>query len=328
MADATEHLEDRHDDLDGDGRRQPGDEDGGLRRLLEHVVDYAGLFPPAGLDMRTTVANYARGLASPEGWLLERLVVPVGRLGEFEATAGDLMPTGDDDEPWPISCLVRPAGEAGIADDFAAIEAFNRRRAEPGAGSAIVDVVELRGGDPDAIDRVLDEIPDELFPFFEVDPAADLRGILAVLVGGDAGAKIRTGGLEPAAFPAPELVASFIVQCARADVPFKATAGLHHPLRHRDAAAGCEAFGFLNVFGAGVLVRRFDLDAEEAERLLVETSIDAIGFGPTGMTWRDGSTVHEVTVDEIEDARLAFAVSFGSCSFDEPIEDLRGLGLL
>lgn len=301
---------------------------GALERLLEHVIDYAGLFPPAKLDMAPVVANYARYVASPESWMLERLIVPVARLAEFEEVAAAHLPTGGDDEPWPISCIVRPAADEGIEEDFAAIEAFNERHAEPPSGLAIVDVVELKGADAAAIDRVLDVIPDELFPFFEMDPAADLRGALATLVGGDAGAKIRTGGLEPAAFPAPEHVASFIVQCARADVPFKATAGLHHPLRHRDATVGCDAFGFLNVFGAAVLARRHDLDAEEVERILVERSTDAITFGPEGLAWRDGDATYDVTTDEIEDARLAFAVSYGSCSFVEPIEDLRALGLL
>ena len=64
-----------------------------LRALLHHVVDYAGLFPPAKLDMQPTVDNYAAALAGADQWMLGRLIVPVKRLDEFEACAAAHLPT-------------------------------------------------------------------------------------------------------------------------------------------------------------------------------------------------------------------------------------------
>jgi hypothetical protein len=49
------------------------------RALMHGIVDYAGLFPPASLDMPKTVANYARYRSGEDRWALGRLVVPLKR---------------------------------------------------------------------------------------------------------------------------------------------------------------------------------------------------------------------------------------------------------
>ena len=53
--------------------------------------------------------------------------------------------------------------------------------------------------------------------------------------------------------PGIDTVAEFLWEATLADVPFKATAVLHHPFRHRNEASGVRMHGFLNLFGAGVL---------------------------------------------------------------------------
>jgi hypothetical protein len=121
-----------------------------------------------------------------------------------------------------------------------------------------------------------------------------------------------------------EQLARFIATCASADVPFKATAGLHHPLTHDSPWPGVREFGFLNVFLAATLALTRGAEENDLVQVLGEESIEAFNFEDEAVCWRD----EKLTSDEIEDTRLAFAVSFGSCSFDEPREDLRGLGLL
>lgn len=292
--------------------------------LFENLIDYAGLFPPATLDMQPAVDNYAAYVASDDQWMLERFVVPVGRLEEFERAAAGKLPTGETDEPWPLSVLVAPAGDPRLADDLEAVVAFNARHCEPGDGLAIIDVIELRGDDAEAIDATLDMLPDELFPFFEFDWAGDIRGLVTTLVGGDAGAKIRTGGVTPESIPPIDRVAMFIDVCAECDVPFKATAGLHHPLRHHDETVGATMHGFLNVFVAGVLATQHGVEAEGLEPILAAESVDAFTLTADEVGFGELTCVR----DEVEDARLGFCISFGSCSFDEPREDLRRLGLL
>ena len=292
-----------------------------LKSLLANIVDYAGLFPPAKLDMASTVRNYARYLQSSENWMMGRLIVPVARLGEFERDAAALLPKSSDAEPWLISALMAAASDGdGFGRDLVMIEEFNIRY----ESRAVIDVVEIKSQSPDEISNALDQIPDDLFPFFELPIERDPRGLIAALADGDAGAKVRTGGTSADAYPKTEDLARFIAACAAADVPFKATAGLHHPLRHFSSAMNAKEFGFVNVFVAGALAYTGEVEELSIRELLDESSIDTFTFADDHLRWRQS----QLMIDDIEAARDSFAVSFGSCSFDEPIEDLRSLKLL
>lgn len=308
-----------------------------IHALLQGLIDYAGLFPPAKLDMPASVRNYERYLQSQHAWMLGRFILPVSRLEEFRTASRGVLPTsGEDDEPWPLSVLID--GELDV--DLDAIYAFNREHAIESNGLAVIDAVEIKvpleGGSPSAtfVDETLDRVPDELFPFFEL-PApgmggADIRGCLAVLSDADAAAKLRTGGVTPEAIPASAHVAEFILACAGADVPFKATAGLHHAVRAEHGLTyepNCPRsimHGFLNVFIAAALAKQARISAETLTRVLEERDPRAFVFTDTRVTWRD----HALGMDQIEDARHGFALSYGSCSFEEPVEELGALKLI
>ncbi len=301
-----------------------------VQALMGGILDYAGLFPPAKLDMAPTVANYSAYRTGDDRWMLGRLIVPVSRLDEFERSAVSFLPSRADDA-WPISALLSPVAENKFELELERIEKFNTDHADPRLssrhGSAHIDTVEVAANAPAQIDRLLDALPDHLFPYVELPVESDPRGLITSLAGSDAGAKVRTGGLTPRAYPSPADLARFIAACAASDVPFKATAGLHHPLRHVNAAVGCDEFGHLNVFLAATIafIER-DAGANEAElvALLEEREASAFRFGETSVTWRQHSLDHR----QILNSRQRFAHAFGSCSFDEPLEDLRSLGLL
>jgi hypothetical protein len=136
-------------------------------------------------------------------------------------------------------------------------------------------------------------------------------------------AKIRTGGVTADAFPDAAFIARFIEHCAERCVAFKATAGLHHPLRcvkpltyEPDAPTGT-MHGFVNVFMAAAL-------PHHAETILMETDARAFEFGDDSASWRG----HAVRTEDIVRVRSEFAISFGSCSFEEPVADLKELGWL
>jgi hypothetical protein len=296
-----------------------------IHALLTHIVDYAGLFPPAQLDMAATVGNYSDYLGLPDSWMLGRLVVPAAKLDEFEREATARLPKADDAEPWMITAIVAPAAQRDAMDrDLDRVAAFNELHADAAAGLALIDVIELKADSVGTIEAALDRIPDDLFPFFEIPSDRDPRGLIASLVGSDAGAKIRTGGVTADAYPPARDVARFIAACAGADVAFKATAGLHHPLTHRSAKLDAQEFGFLNVFIAACMAKADRLDAGAIEAALVDGAPGAFEFGDDALAWR-GRTIDAAALAEL---RQTFAISFGSCSFDEPREDLRGLGLL
>ena len=288
-----------------------------VRALMSHLIDYAGLFPPATLDMRTTVGNYAAYLASPDEWMLGRLIVPVARLDEFEREAKTQAC-----DSWLISALTAPAGDAKLGDDLARIAEFNKKNGA--RAGARIDVIELKATSSAAIDSALEVMPDDLFAFFELPVDQDVRGLAAAMTGSDAGAKIRTGGTTPDLYPTPDQVARFIRACVGAGVPFKATAGMHHPLRQRNEAVGAEEFGFLNFFLAGCGCAAGGLSDGELVELLCERDAGAFQFNDDGVAWRE---LHVSTV-KISQVRERIAIAFGSCSFDEPREDLRALDLL
>ena len=297
-----------------------------LSMLLDGVIDFAGLFPPASLQMDAMVSDWARGLASEHDWMLGRLIVPVSRLPEFESAAADLLPQADED-PWVLSVLLDTQAEEALESQIDQLMHFNDQHSAGGEhADAIIDVVELRCAGVQSIEQALDVLPEEIYPFFEMSLDQDIRGMLATLVGSDAGAKVRTGGIRPELYPSTAGLADFIIQCAKADVPFKATAGLHHPLRNHNDAVGAMQFGFLNVFLAALVAADADgeLTVDDLSPLLTRCDLDGIEFTSDGVTV-DGEAYD---LAAIEDARIAFALSFGSCSYDDPVTDLAALGLL
>jgi len=136
-------------------------------------------------------------------------------------------------------------------------------------------------------------------------------------------AKLRTGGLTPEAFPSSKDIANFLRKCAQHGVAFKATAGLHHPIRctkpltYEPNAPRGTMHGFINLFMAAALL-------PHAEAILEEQEPQAFAFDDDAASWRN----HAVLTDDLERLREQFAISFGSCSFEEPINDLQELGWL
>jgi hypothetical protein len=311
-----------------------------IRTLLSGLIDYAGLFPPAKLDMEKAAEAFAHAKRSEHEWALGRFICPVSRLREFSKAAAVLMPGTHGtsgyrehvlaSDPWRVSAIV----DGKLHEDLGVIEAFNGHHLREDNGLAVVDALEMRVSAPSEIDHSAGLIPDDIYPFFEFPPevvkGGDARGYIAALAGQGAAAKIRTGGITADAFPSPRAVAGFIVGCAGAEVPFKATAGLHHPVRSEQAltydagSARGVMHGFLNVFLAAAFVSTHRIDAKRAERVLEETNPRAFVFTPEGVRWEG------LVLDTMQLAmmRERVALSYGSCSFDEPIADLKALGLL
>src|SRR6266446_1922206 len=295
--------------------------------LLRDLIDYAGLFPPASLAMAACVANYDAYSRSEWNWILGRFIVPVARLVEFdEAFARLPTPTpGTAFANWRLSGLLGPDPVA----DVAFIREFNARLASASSGGrAVVESVEVKVAGPEEVKRLSGIIPAELATYLEVQLSSCGECVAAMAECGRR-AKIRTGGETADKFPAPENVIEFMRLCAATNVPFKATAGLHHPLRsvHRftDQAGSPSGtmHGFVNVFLAAAFLRA-GMEATLAVQLLEERSADAFHFNADGIVWRQ----HRLSLPEVAAARRSFAVSFGSCSFTEPIDDLKSLRLL
>ncbi len=307
-----------------------------LKTLMTGLVDYAGLFPPSKLPMREAVETYTRGLMSEESWMLGRFICPCSRLAEFEQFAKLVMPgtyatsgyqeQADSAEPWRISLLADEGVEAAIE----AAHRFNERHDADDSGRAKIDVFEIKVKDLSEIDEALDHLPEDCYAFFEFPISNDCRGFIAALAGEQCAAKIRTGGVTADAFPTAQEISAFLEACNLADVPFKATAGLHHPVRsahpmtYEPGAKSCTMHGFLNLFLAAALVQAKGIDRQQTEAILMNEEPDAFHASEDVI----GVGGFNLTAAEIARARETFALSFGSCSFDEPVDDLRKMGWL
>jgi hypothetical protein len=291
--------------------------------LLRNSIDYAGLFPPAELDMKSSVENYSGYKASPSSWALGRFVVPVKRLVELETTAEPhLRPAG---EPWLLTALLG----AEVESDIAAIDEFNQRQRSSAIGNLVVDSVELRANSVVSAETAIRRIPAHLQAYIEIPIDGDPSELIGVIARLGRRAKVRTGGVTSDAFPDARDLIRFMVNCNRRGVAFKATAGLHHPFRAEyrltyqpDSPSGT-MFGFLNLFlAAGFL--QSGMDDRQAERVLEERSVDAFQLEDDAVHWRQ----YSLSLDQLEQSRRQGLVSFGSCSFTEPLEELQALHLL
>ncbi|HSF85374.1 MAG TPA: hypothetical protein VLG28_06905 [Acidimicrobiia bacterium] len=307
------------------------------RMLLGGLIDYAGMFPPASLDLESAVAEYRAARTGPQGWMLGRFLCPTSRIEDLAGALTQTMAVGET--PWSIGAIFdEPAGSGAL---HAAV--FDRHM-DP---AARVTAIELRAPAEAADGRKASDAADVLRPvataassvspeaivYLEIQRSVGWVAGLPAAIDGIAslrremlrgfGAKLRTGGLDAGAFPTPEEVAAFIVACHDATLPLKATAGLHHPVRHWDAELGVSRHGFLNLLAAVSLAAE-GASPDDVAAVVAEDDPDAFGASPAGLRWRDvrigAATIRRVRQD-------AFP-GYGSCSFDEPVADLARMGIL
>jgi hypothetical protein len=290
-----------------------------VRTLLSGIVDYAGLFPPSTVSIDEAVANYAAYRSGPHAWMLGRFVLPVARLVEFLSAAETRLTTGD---AWRLSAV---AGE-DINATIREVKLFNMAN----RGRAVCDTVEVKANTVSKIENTVAALPDDLTAFFEISMGGNFADLISTLSIKRQRAKLRTGGIVREDFPPSREVIRFVRTCMAANVPFKATAGLHHPLRcfrpltyAADSPKGT-MHGFLNV----LLMTAFARESYRVallEELMEEEFDEAFVFHQDSVAWRGE---HVLTAGHLEYLRKKGMMSFGSCSFTEPVEDLQGLGLL
>jgi hypothetical protein len=304
-----------------------------LETLLRGLIDYAGLFPPAELGMAATVANYRQYLGESHAWMLGRLIVPAQRLVEFEEAARELGLRGSN-PPWRLSALV-PASSNGTAFSLGlqSIREFNARQRDSGQPLAWVDTIEGKADSAAEIDEAVGRVAADFELFLEL-PAEQGPRWIEYLANSHPGAraKIRTGGVTAAGIPPVEQVARFLLAAVKNQVGFKATAGLHHPLRgeypltYRADSPRAVMHGFLNLFVAACAITAGFGDESQVTRILRATRAEPSLF----QFHSDRITFQDLVIPAVavEQTRSAWALSFGSCSFCEPVDDLHACGFL
>jgi hypothetical protein len=304
-----------------------------LKELLNRLIDFAGLFPPASMDMASAVRAYAGYRSGPNAGFLGAFVVPAARLDEFASAVSDLGGVWAGEPPWPVSVLAGEPADADVERAFG----FD----PPGGLGPRLQVVsiETKAESVSTIERISAAVTESVGVAFEIPLSLareERRAVLAAVKTAGRTAKVRTGGVTSEAIPSTSQVAGFIWDCARAGVAFKATGGLHHPVRaeqrltYAPDSARAVMHGFVNVFlaAAAALALLHDETAWTAvEPPAAVTGIleerDASAFAPEGSAMRWRRVV--IPAADIARARGALARSFGSCSFEEPMTDLQTL---
>ena len=236
-----------------------------VKVLLTEVIHYAGLFPPAALEMRDAVENFARYKNSAHGWMLGGFVVSAERLAEFEShLKANKAPS------WSVSVLLG----SDVKAELKSIVEFHLKAGE----RAHVDSVEFVLRAPEELNPIAELLPHDVATYAEISPRGNLAEQLAALRLVRVLAKIRTGGMTGSMFPTLQQVSRFIGACATAGVPFKASAGLHHalrgvrPLTYAARSPHAPMHGFLNVLVAAAAAKAGAMELQLPEILSARDS--------------------------------------------------------
>lgn len=298
-----------------------------VKCLLSSILDYAGLFPPARLDLSTAIANYAQDRLSPYAWILGRFVLPATRLDDLLTRLPD-----DSSNPWSLSLTVASSGSPNSSSQRSLDwqQTIDQIQTYADSNQIRIAALEFPPLSVNEIAQILPAVPTGVEAFFEIPYGPSFNDYIGVLQQLGGYAKLRTGGITADAFPNFSQLSQSMLTLAAVRLPFKATAGLHHPLpgqyrlTYELDSPNAVMHGFLNVILLAALLYWQKLAAEEALLLLQQPTLEGFQFTEAGIIWQ----TYPLSCWEISTFRQQFFRSFGSCSFQEPIDHLQKLQLL
>ena len=329
-----------------------------LRTFMNGLIDYAGLFPPADLPLNEAIEEYVSQLKSNNSSMLSRFIIHTSKLNDLE----QFLPLFSDLDALRLSVL----GGGGNSDDdylnkitgnIADITKFREKHGE----KIEIDIIECKMPSNSPSRKTMVEVTtllnenglthyheflklpeinmnystdvDESIWDDEIVPTVELLSKMK-----NTGIKLRCGGVVKEAFPTVEQIAAMIQTCVIAEVPMKFTAGLHHPIRHFAEEYDEYMHGFINTFGAGIFATTFPKpnNLQEKYRMFIllshmidDQNAENFSFTNNSLIWKvgdDRDTEFEIDDEKIKSAREKNMISYGSCSFQEPIDDLSQLG--
>ncbi|HJM17451.1 MAG TPA: hypothetical protein QGI59_02980 [Candidatus Poseidoniia archaeon] len=329
-----------------------------LRTFMDGLIDYAGLFPPADLPLNEAISQYISHIKSDNSKMLSRFIIHSSKLNNLD----EFLPLFTNVGPLRLSVL----GGGGNNDDEYLnkikqnITNISKYREKHG-NKIEIDVIECKMATNTPSKNTMEKAtvllnenglihyhefaklpPVGMNYSTEIDDSSWDKEILPTIKLlsnlDNAGIKLRCGGIVKEAFPSVEQVAAMIQTCVIIDIPMKFTAGLHHPIRHFAEEYDEFMHGFINTFGAGIFATTFPKPENSQEKynmfillshMIDDQNAENFSFTDDSMIWKvedDRDTQFVIDVEKIENARKKGMISYGSCSFQDPIHDLTQLG--
>ncbi|MGH2576085.1 MAG: hypothetical protein ACRDFC_10340 [Ignavibacteria bacterium] len=306
-----------------------------LRIFADRMIDYAGTFPPANLPLKESIQNYIQYRKGPYSWMLSKFICPAKELPQLTEILQSVNERGN------LFCSII-LNQSTLSDDLKETTDFKRNNRH----RIVIDVIEISVS-IDKIDLTTIEKITKYLDFVSDKTLEEMQGQVTIFHEAvsdnenkidefikalsihnkkekDSGFKLRTGGVDASAFPSSEQIAFVIKTCRDYDVPMKCTAGLHHPIMHYNESVKTKMHGFLNVFGTGIIAYCSALTEKQILAIINDEDAGDFSFSDEGFRWKD----LRVNNLEIKEAREKFMISYGSCSFEEPLEDLKRLKFL
>lgn len=327
-----------------------------LKIFLNDLIEYAGMFPPAKLPFQEAFQNFLNYRSEKHHWILSRFICPVASFDvlcdaltseqnlnqpvRISALGGSLVPNySSTDEFQSEFALLKelenahPVGlcietfEAKLSQDLVLTTIMNENHDELSKeqtpfSQAIIQTLSNR---PVQLRKILFELPFDgnhisipvvrqmIREFAKVNSVISTQNVKV-------GLKVRCGGSENIIATTPLI--EIVQECALQRVPFKATAGLHHPVF---SLKRTEKYGFMSLFWAcAYCFANPQASIDQISQVLTESNVQNFKFEVDESYWKSNISINS---KQIEESRRLF-LSFGSCSFDEPIQDLINAGYL
>lgn len=310
-----------------------------LQALMGEIVDYAGIFPPGNLPLEEAVKNYRKYLDDTDNWMLRSFVLPIAKLNEVEK----YMDLFSNEKQINFSLVL---SKTNTAEEFITVCKKDKEEATRFLNKYkdCTNVISLEVPLPpvEVTENILQAVSDvsnalkakafcEMTKPLSATWIDDMKKTLASLQrfnienpNNELGYKLRMGGVRAELFPTTEQVAHALKESIDRKIEIKFTAGLHHPVRFYSDDVQTKMHGFLNLFCGYMFQYLFNLNLNELEAILQDENETNFVFSNNQIQWKE----YKVSLEMIKHIRQKMLCSFGSCSFDEPREDLRKLNIM
>ncbi len=323
-----------------------------LRQFMNGIIDYAGLFPPAKLPLDEAINNYSKYRNGKNAWMLSRFIVPASKLPQV-SKYDDLF---SKKAPFHFSVLGKATETIGEFErEVDEVLTYCGEFCQAHPEEVTTQMVEIKlpaeaafSQDVNLLKNLMDDMAVKLSQstltpfrvFYESLQSKnwqkDIQAIIEAISTHNksknfrnenyqsSAFKIRCGGVKAELFPSIEQVAFVLNSARRNSVALKGTAGLHHPVRHYADEVQTKMHGFFNVFGGAMLAHANGFDDAKLQEVLNEEDAGNFSFTDETFSWKD----YSISTRQIKTLREQALLSYGSCSFNEPREDLQKLKLL